>query len=243
MDGTINERVYDAMMLESWVTKRFGFVSPVRQELRTVDVKIDVLDLDDIVDAYAFEVDRKYAMTKISAALDLDILKRYLTMLLILRIDLVNREKKFGLYDIRRYAVPAFLAAYLLSVGIVEDHDFGLLLRPTYDKPDNLLTPEEMIKVSTMIRALRDAFRPVDFPTNRDGNLEFMSKYTLDMAVKSYRTRDHVVSAFMSSVISKTIRDEVILTLSTVNYGDAAVFRREIPISEVEDAKPDLEAR
>jgi len=231
------------MALDLWIAKRFGFISPVRQGLREVEVKVDVLDLDDIVDAYAFEVDRKYTMTKTSSALDLDILKRFFTTLLVLRIDHILRGRAFTNYDVRRYSVPAFLAVYLLGLGIVEDHDFGLILKPVCEKPDNMLTPEEMAKVSTLIRALRDAFRPVDFPMDRNGNLEFMSKYTLDLAVKSYRARDHVVSAFLSSVITKTIVDHVVLTLSTVNYGDAAIFRREIPISEVEDAKSDLETR
>jgi len=242
-EGAINTGVIDVVALDSWITKRFGFVSPVRQELRNVEVKIDVTDLDDIVDAYGLEVDRKYMLTKIANALDLDLLKRYLITLLALRIDLVTREKKMKEYDLRRLSVPSFVAVYLLGIGIVEDHEYGLLLKPTYDRPDNLLSPEEMVKMATLIRALRDAFRPVDFPMMKEGNLEFMSKFTLNLAVKSYRPRDHVVSAFLSSVIAKTIRDEVVLAISTVNYGDATVFRREIPISEVEDAQPNLEAR
>lgn len=231
------------MSLQSWVNQRFGFTAPVRTSLREVSVEIDVKDLEDIVDAYVLEVDRKYTMTKIGNALDPELLKSYLSTLLVLRIDHVIRTRKFREYDVRRYSVPAFMAAYLLGIGRVEDHDFGLLLVPTYNQPVEVLTPDEMVKVSTLIRALRDAFRPVDFPLTKDGNLEFMSKFTLDKAVKSYRPRDHIVSAFMSSVISKVIRDSVILELSTVNYGDAAIFRREIPISEADHAEPNLETR
>jgi len=228
------------MMLETWVSKRFGFASPVRQFLREVVVMIDVLDLEEIVEAYALEVDRKYVMTRLSNNLDIDILRRYLMTLLVLRIDFVNRDKKYAKYDLRSYAVPAFLAAYLLGIGRVEDHDFGLLLIPKCEVPSDMLTPDEMYRFSRQIRALRDAFRPVDFPSDRVGNLEFMSKFTLDEAVKSYRPRDHIVSAFMASVIRKTIRDDVILVLTTVTYGDAGIFRRDIPISEVDDESPNL---
>jgi len=231
------------MALDSWVVKRFGFVSPVRTSLREVKVEIDVTDLEDIIDAYILEVDRKYVMTKISNQLDPEILKMYLMTLLILRIDYVTREKKFKDYDLRRYSVPAFLAAYMLGIGRVEDQEFGLILTPVYTSTSGMLSPDEMAKFSNLIRALRDAFRPVDFPTDWKGNIEFMSKFTLNLAVKSYRGRDHVVSAFLSSVISKTVRDEVVLALSTVTYGDAYIFRREIPISELEHEKPDLEIR
>lgn len=230
------------MSLQSWVSQRFGFVSPVRMSLRDVFVEIDVEDLDDIVDAYFFEVDRKYTMTKTGDALDMESLKKYFSTLITLRIDHVLRGKAYRQYDLRQYSVPSFLAAYLLGIGKAEDHEFGLRLLPQATKAE-LLDPEQMKKMSTMIRALRDAFRPVDFPMDREGNVEFMSKFTLGKAVQSYRARDHVVSAFLSSVIQKTIRDEVILQLSTVIYGDVQVFRKEIPISELSHAEPNLEKR
>jgi len=221
------------MSLQSWVNQKFGFVAPIRPELRPVEVEFEVNDVMDLVDAYMLEVDRKYVMTKIADALDAEQLAKYLTTLLVLRIDFVTRGRKFQGYNLRQYSVPAFMAAYLLNIGIVEDHDFGLLLIPVYQAPKEVMTHEEMVKFAQLIRALRDAFRPVDWPNGKEGNLEFMSKITLGPAIKSYRPRDHVVFAFLSSVVKKVIRDEILLQFTTVHYGDAAMFRREIPLSEV----------
>jgi len=230
--------------LERWAAARFGNESPIRPTLRSVPVAIEILDIKDIGDAYSLEVDRKYKMTKVSNQFDVETFEKYVRTLLVLRVDHVMKKREFRDYDLRLYAVPSFVAALLINIGEADDMDYGVRLYPVIDySKEDLLSKEQMRTQSSLIRALRDAFKPVDFPLHRDGNLDFMSKFVIDTAIKSYRPRDHVVYAFMTAVLQKTISDSLFLEMSTVTYGDRDIFRRELPIGEILDERPQLEER
>lgn len=220
------------MSMRTWVHTRYGFISPIRPKLREVEVLVDIEDVDEIVSAYYEEAQRKYVGPNVLNILDIDSVKKYITMLIALRVDFVNRTRKYKEYDLRTYQVPAFVAALLMPIGPADDQEFGIHLKPKCEEPKEKLTPDDMRKISRVISALKDAFRPVFFPLRREGDVSFMSKFVIENEVRSYRGRDHVYDAFLTAITKKHIIDDVILQLSTVHYGSVEVFRRELPISE-----------
>lgn len=161
-------------------------------------------------------------------------IKRYLNTLTWMRVCAVNSstDKSWSAYKplTRVVAVPVLMYQLLLCIGIAYDRDYNLEFYPAYTvTQDDILSPEEMDKVSSLFRQFEQSGIKVVYgiPKNPEGELDFMAMSHISEEVCSYK-RSHPVYGFLSAFFRQQALNEITGSMSRVFYGYESDYRYSI---------------
>lgn len=158
-------------------------------------------------------------------------IERYLNTLTWMRVCAVNSstDKSWSAYKtLSRYvAIPVLMYQLLLCIGRAYDRDFNLEFYPAYNvTQDDILSPEEMDKVSSLFRQFEQSGIKVVYgiPRNPEGELEFMAMSHVEEEVLSYK-RSHPVYGFLAAFFRQQAFNEITGNMCRVLYGYESDYR------------------
>lgn len=184
----------------------------------TVNVRVGVSDLfSEASTIYSMEAERVMRFTSNDHfTISSDKFLNYFKTLLFLRIARVNSAEsqivRAYIKDQRNYLIPAFVSTLINSIGKATDSDFGFLFVPTTTiSADELLSPSEMVEISTKLKTLnKEGLVCVEtgIAMTPYGELSMMATLNIQGDILSYR-KDHPIYGFYASFLKHTITSDI----------------------------------
>lgn len=215
-------------MISATLQSRFNDSKIMNASLVNVVVKLENSSLiTTLADKLLSEFQRvsPYAGYAAISELESRDIERYLNTLTWMRVCAVNSsaDKSWSAYKpLARYvAVPVLMYQLLVCIGIAYDRDYNLEFIPAYNvTQDDILSPEEMDKVSSLFRQFEQSGIKVvhGIPKDRSGELEFMAMAHVSDEVLSYK-RSHPVYGFLAAFFRQQALNDITGSMCRVLYG------------------------
>jgi len=205
--------------LEKMIGNNVPTIGAVRDTL-TVPVSLKLLRLNELCDLYMDlieSVERRQVDQKFRS----DFLA-YMYTCYAIRLYIVcdSNRLRTSFPQWKRISVPAVWATILDLVGEAVDVDTNIVIVPKADiQIDELMSMEQLAKFNIYLRSFSRSLVLVDFPSERKGNLDFMSKVVVNNEILSYRRENHPAYALLTSIIQKETNEAVFLNMCRVTYG------------------------
>ena len=161
-------------------------------------------------------------------------IERYLNTLTWMRVCAVNRsaDKSWLAYKPleRSVTIPVLMYQLLICIGTAYDADYNIEFTPAYRvKQDDILSPAEMDKVSSLFRQFEQSGIKVVYGMPRDlsGELEFMAMAHVSEEIMSYK-RSHPVYGFLAAFFRQQTFNEIVGSMNRILYGYESDFRLQV---------------
>ena len=221
-------------MVNRKVESLFKDFKPMNEPTITVKVGMEPSSMVDELAKVIYEEVQRIAGstgTPTCALTEEDVLKASKTLVFLRVLEATRTDSAvFHQYRVvnKHFAVPVLLYHLLIPIGVVRDPEFSITFIPEASiAGDDLLAPEEMMRVSDVFTRLENrGFKVVyGIPRGEEGELDFMAMTHVEQAILSYRSKSHPVYAFYASFFRQKEFNEVTGMMSRVLYGYDSDFR------------------
>lgn len=221
------------MQLNNKVLKQFEGQNPVRKTSVNVTVELAPSELlNHLAKSYHYEIQRlNTARAGVIDELSVDDVFKYINTLIYMRVGKINHELSpsyLRLY--RRVVVPVMVYQLSISIGEVQDDDYGINLFPAYTvNGDEILSADSMLDISDRLQMLEtNGLAQVQgLPNDVSGDIEFMVMQYVNDEVLSYR-KSHPVYGFLSAFFTRRMSEEITQGISRIYYGDVNTYRTQL---------------
>jgi hypothetical protein len=123
-------------------------------DVRDVDVEVSLGEPFDFwVDEHYSNMDSEIRSRGGQIGFELDEYRTYVRTLIASRVAYVRRER-YIIHPTTRVAVPTLVSAVLSSLGVVHDDEHGLTFIPKLSLPGELMTDDDMRRISNKLEVL-----------------------------------------------------------------------------------------